>query len=46
MTEGWRKVDTEEANMMTNKLRWAMNVSGMEERCIQGFGTISEAKNN
>jgi hypothetical protein len=47
MTQGWRKVDTEEANIMTNKLRtvrWAMNVAGMEERCIQEFGKISEAK--
>jgi hypothetical protein len=47
MTKGWRKVDTEEANMTTNKLktvRWAMNVAGMEERCTQGFGRISEAK--
>jgi len=47
MTEGWRKVDNEEANMMTNKLRTvrrAKNVAGMVERCIQGYGRISEAK--
>lgn len=47
MTEGWRKVHTEEANMTMNKLRtvrWVMNVAGMEERCIQGFGRIYEAK--
>jgi hypothetical protein len=47
MTEGWRKVHTEEANMKMNKLktvRWVMNVVGTEERCIQGFGRISEVK--
>jgi len=47
MTEGWRKVHTEEANTTSNKLRtvrWVMNVAGTEKRCIQGFGRISEAK--
>jgi hypothetical protein len=47
MTEGWKKVHAEEANITMNKLRtvrWVMNVAGMEERRIQGFGSISEAK--
>jgi hypothetical protein len=47
MTESWRKVHTEEANMTITKLRtvrWVMNVAGTEKRCILGFGRISEAK--